>query len=206
MWLSDYWEIYLQELLQLEGRGDFINVCVECNTNSPLYRCRDCFGGWLLCQEYTILGHALVLLHCLEYWNGTFFQKTSLKSLGLCIQLGHIPGKICGNPKCTFNDDFTVIDSHGIHAVAVDYCDCESAKSLVQQLLQVSWFPAMVVNPHSVTTFHLLQEFQLLSFELKVSAYEFYQSLAHNSNDNSVSDIKVNGYMQISLLSMPIFV
>ncbi|KIK16595.1 hypothetical protein PISMIDRAFT_30884 [Pisolithus microcarpus 441] len=190
MWLSDYWEIYLQELLWLEGRGDFVNICVECNTNSPLYHCRGCFGGQLLCQECTVLGHALVPLHCLEYWNGTFFQKTSLKSLGLHIQLGHIPSEICGNPKCAFNDDFTVIDSHGIHTVAVDYCDCKSVKSLVQQLLQVSWFPATVVNPCSVTTFCLLQEFQLLSFELKVSAYEFYQSLARNSNNNGVSDIK----------------
>ncbi|KAI6004158.1 hypothetical protein EDD15DRAFT_2385219 [Pisolithus albus] len=175
-WLSDYREMYLQELLRLEGRGDFVNICAECNANSPLYCCRDCFGDWLLCQECTVLGHTLILLHHLEYWNGNFFQKTSLKSLGLRIQLGHIPGEICGNPKCAFNDDFTVIDSHGIHPVAVDYCDCKSVK--------ISWFPATAVNPRSATTFRLLQEFQLLSFESKVSAYEFYQSLAHNSDDN----------------------
>ncbi|KAI6034790.1 hypothetical protein EDC04DRAFT_2571614 [Pisolithus marmoratus] len=192
MWLSHYWEIYLQELLRLEGRGDFVDTCAECNINSPFYHCRDCFGGWMLCQECTVLGHTLAPLHCLEYWNGTFFQKTSLKSFGLCIQLGHLPGEICGNPKRAFNDDFTVIDSHGIHTVAVDYCDCKSVKSLVQQLLRVSWFLATTANPHSVITFCLLQEFQLLSFELKVSAYEFYQSLAHNSDDNGISDIKVS--------------
>ncbi|KAI5988585.1 hypothetical protein EDD15DRAFT_2389281 [Pisolithus albus] len=167
--------MYLQELLWLEGREDFVDVCAECNANSPLYCCRDCFGGQLLCQECTILGRTLIPLHRLEYWNGNFFQKTSLKSLGLHIQLGHIPGEICGNPKRAFNDDFTVIDSHGIHPVAMDY---------------FSWFPATAVNPRSVTTFCLLQEFQLLSFESKVSAYEFYQSLTCNSNDNGVSDIK----------------
>ncbi|KAI6017041.1 hypothetical protein EDC04DRAFT_2870152 [Pisolithus marmoratus] len=170
MWLSDYWEMYLQELLQLEGRGDLINVCAECNINSPFYHCRDCFGGQILCQECTVQGHTLSPLHHLEYWNGAFFQKTSLKSLGLHIQLGHIPGEICGNPKHTFNDDFTVIDSHGIHAVAMDY--------------------STATNPCSATTFHLLQEFQLLSFESKVLAYKFYQSLACNSDDNGISDIK----------------
>ncbi|KAI6142305.1 hypothetical protein EDD17DRAFT_1711602 [Pisolithus thermaeus] len=190
VWHSEFQEIYLQELLRLEGRGDCVDVCAECNTNSPLYCCRDCFGGRMLCQECAVLGHALTPLHCLECWNGTFFQKTSLKSLGLRIQLGHAPGQTCGNPKRAFNDDFTVLDSHGIHAVAIDYCDCESAKSLVQQLLRVSWFPATTVNPRSATTFRLLQEFQLLSFESKVSAYEFYHSLARNSDNNGVLDIK----------------
>ncbi|KAI6096267.1 hypothetical protein EDD16DRAFT_1774867 [Pisolithus croceorrhizus] len=177
MWHSEFWEIYLQELLRLEGRGDCVDICAECNTNSPLYHCRDCFGGQMLCQECTVLGHALTPLHRLECWNGTFFQKTSLKSLGLCIQLGHAPGQTCGNPKCAFNDDFTVLDSHRIHAVTIDYCDCESAKTTT-------------VNLRSATTFRLLQEFQLLFFESKVSAYEFYHSLACNSDNNGVLDIK----------------
>jgi len=126
-----------------------------------------------------------------QHWNSTFFERTSLKNIGLRIQLGHLPGQTCSNPKCAFNDDFTVMDSHGIHSVALDYCDCENAKSPVQQLLRFSWFPATTVHPRSATTFRLLHEFQLLSFESKVSAYEFYQSLARNSDNNGIINIKV---------------
>ena len=131
------------------------------------------------------------LMNTYKHWNGTFFEPMSLKALGLHVQLGHLPGQTCGNPRRAFNGDFTVMDTHGIHNVAVDYCDCENAKSLVHQLLRVSWFPATTTHPRSATTFRLLREFQLLSFESKVSAYEFYQSLAHNSDNNGIIDIKV---------------
>lgn len=126
-----------------------------------------------------------------QFWNSSFFEKTTLKNLGLCIQLGHLPGQTCSSPKCSFNDNFTIMDTHGIHSVTVDYCNCENAKSPVQQLSQVQWFPATTINPCSATMFRLLQEFQLLSFESKVSAHEFYQSLACNSDNNNINNIKV---------------
>lgn len=43
--------------------------------------------------------------------------------------------------------------------------------------------PATVYHPKTATTFHLLEHFQLLTFESKTSAYEFYYSLARETNN-----------------------
>ncbi|KAG1747266.1 uncharacterized protein EDB91DRAFT_1235984 [Suillus paluster] len=88
-----------------------------------------------------------------------YFQSVTLKDLGLRIQLGHKVG-----------------DS-SIHPVAIDFCGCDKAQSHVQQLLHVRWFPATTSDPRTVATFRVLRQFHILSFESKVSAYEFYHSL-----------------------------
>lgn len=40
-----------------------------------------------------------------------------------------------------FNDDFTVINTSGIHPVGVDYCACETTQDWTTQLLRAEWFP-----------------------------------------------------------------
>jgi hypothetical protein len=71
----------------------------------------------------------------MQRWNGEYFEQVSLKTLGLRIQLGHTAGQVCLNPHCVFNDYFVIIDTHSIHEVSLDFCDCVTAKSHVQQLL-----------------------------------------------------------------------
>ncbi|KAG2118601.1 hypothetical protein DEU56DRAFT_761146 [Suillus clintonianus] len=43
---------------------------------------------------------------CQNRWNGHYFERISLKTLGLCIQLGHRMDDTCCNPQRAFNDDF----------------------------------------------------------------------------------------------------
>ncbi|KAG2363767.1 hypothetical protein BDR07DRAFT_1375539 [Suillus spraguei] len=62
------------------------------------------------------------------YWNGSFFEKTSLKSLGLCIQLGHHIGIQCNNPIPASNDNFVVIDVNGDYAIGLNFCGCKIAQ------------------------------------------------------------------------------
>ncbi|KAG1772883.1 hypothetical protein EV702DRAFT_1048489 [Suillus placidus] len=122
-----------------------------------------------------------------------------LKSLGLRIQLGHALGHACPNPHRAFNDDFTIIDSHGVHKVSLDFCDCTLATTHVQQLLRMSLFPSTTADPKTAATFCLLEEFHLLSFELKVSAYEFYHALMQRSDNMGISPIKdqYNSFMRM---------
>lgn len=128
----------------------------------------------------------------LQYWNGSFFQKTSLKSLGLRIQLGHHIGIRCNNPIPASNNDFVVIDVNGVHAVGLDFCGCEIAQPHVTQLLRVRLFPATTVRPKTAATFRALEYFQILSFESKLSALEFYHTIVRLTDNTGIHIPKVS--------------
>lgn len=125
-------------------------------------------------------------------WNGFYFEHTTLKALGLLIQLGHPPGVPCTNPRAARGNDFVIIDTHGIHQVALSFCDCELSKDYATQLLRARLFPATDRYPNTAATFNVLNRFQLLSFESKCSAYEFYRSLARETNNTGLKAVKVS--------------
>ncbi|KAG1853437.1 hypothetical protein DFJ58DRAFT_841622 [Suillus subalutaceus] len=121
----------------------------------------------------TILGHSQTLhvhhpLHRLQKWNGQYFEQISLKTLGLRIQLGHTTGQQCANPHRAFNDDFIIIDTFSIHEVSLNFCSCTIAESHMQQLLRMSLFPSIISDPKTAVTFHILEQYHLLSFESKL--------------------------------------
>ncbi|KAG1846721.1 hypothetical protein C8R48DRAFT_750579 [Suillus tomentosus] len=183
---------YLDEMIRLEGRGNDI-LRDECNCKGEgklLYRCRDCFGVGMMCRTCVLDKHTHNPLHRIEEWHETFFIRISLKSLGLRVQLGHNPGEKCYNPEPAPGDDFVVIDVHGIHEISLDYCGCETAQVHYKQLLRARWFPATVSNPQTAATFVLMEFFHLLSFESKVSAYEFYHSIARRTDNTSITPIR----------------
>jgi hypothetical protein len=126
------------------------------------------------------------MMHHYQKWNGDFFEHTTLKTLGLRIQLGHVSTEHCINPQTAIQDEFIVIDANGIHSVALDFCACETAPATVAQLLRMQLFPATAKSPRSAATFRVLRQFQILSFESKVSAFEFYYSLSRNTNNIDV--------------------
>lgn len=132
-----------------------------------------------------------------QEWNGSFFQRTHLKSLGLRVQLGHPPSDHCYNPRPSTGNDFIVVDINGIHDVALDFCGCHTAQLRYKQLLQVQWYPATTTDPQTAATFNILEHYQLLSFESKISAYEFYHSLARRSDNTGLSPIKVSHKISI---------
>jgi hypothetical protein len=125
-------------------------------------------------------------------WNGTFFERISLKSLGLRIQLGHAVGEICCNACPAYNDDFVIIDNNGIHEVGLNFCGCGTAQTRTNQLLRARLFPATVVDPKSAATFRVLEQYHLLSFESKASVFEFYQGLSHLTENIGIDPPKVN--------------
>lgn len=60
-------ELALDEMLWLEGRGLYAeSPCGGCSFPSPLYRCTDCFGGQLFCQECTVSMHSRSPFHIVE--------------------------------------------------------------------------------------------------------------------------------------------
>ncbi|KAF8425033.1 hypothetical protein L210DRAFT_3421490 [Boletus edulis BED1] len=182
-----HWDTFLEELFRLEGRGDE-RSCRWCGHADDLYRCSDCGTVNLSCGGCTVSNHHLNPLHSIKKWNGAFFERDSLINIGLRIQLGHNANETCRLP--VKKDNFMVIDCHGIQTVAVDFCGCETAQTPVRQLLRFRWFPATVSEPSTVATFRVLEQFQLLSFESKVSTYEFYHSISRRSDNTGVYVLK----------------
>jgi hypothetical protein len=114
-----------------------------------------------------------------------------LKTLGLRVQLGHPATTPCPCPKAAFGDDFVVIDIHGIHAIGLDFCNCESSLPHLIQLLRMRWFPSTVRNPKTAATFQLLEHFHILTFESKASVFEVYHSLARRTDNTGINPPKV---------------
>lgn len=183
--------------------------CMGCQVHEPTYRCKDCYGGSLFCQLCMVNTHLCNPLHRIEVsvttlweifnqpdhrqqkWNNAFFERVTLKDLGLRIQLGHEPGKPCLNPKTATNDDFVVVDCHGVHSVALSFCDCDQKQPPEIQLLRAHWYPATGGNPKSAATFGVLEQFHLVSFETKCSGFKFYNGLARLTDNSGIRPEKV---------------
>ncbi|TDL20498.1 hypothetical protein BD410DRAFT_725441 [Rickenella mellea] len=188
---------YLAEFLRLDGPGDFdIGKCSRCavqfTSADPLVfptRCEDCFSGLIRCSNCCVTDHTRHPLHAIQKWNGQFFEKTTLRDLGLCVQLGHVPGSSCLSPE-PGPAEFTVVHTNGIHVINLNYCGCGSAGNKRQQLLRREWFPASQVIPQTCCTFRVLESFQITSLQLKISAYDFYGALAKLTDNTGLDDMK----------------
>ena len=98
-----------------------------------------------------------------------------MQQLGIEVHLGH-HGQHCPHPENPIKD-FTVVDVSGIHTITLRFCACPGAPHARYQLLQSSWFPSSLDRPHTAFTFDVLDTFQLLNLQGKLSAYDFYYSL-----------------------------
>ncbi|KAF8209775.1 hypothetical protein K438DRAFT_1960010 [Mycena galopus ATCC 62051] len=140
---------YLDEMLRLEGRGypAIYSRCGDCQDPDPKFRCKN--GQ---CE-----------------WQGLFFERRSLKSLGLVVQLGHPIGYACPNPTHA-NKMFVVIDMTG-------------------QLMRVRWRPATVRDPQTCAMFGVVRLFQILNCLGKVSAHDFLRSLELLTNNDGLNPL-----------------
>ena len=141
------------------------------------------------------------LIYFLKSWNGRFFERVTLKSLGCRIQLGHPIGEPCLLKYPASSDSFVVIDTSGVHEVGLDYCGCRADVNETSQLLRFRLYPATIHSPNTATTFRCLHHFQLLSFESKCSVYEYFQTLVRESDNTGLKNVKVcSSFVFASLL------
>ncbi|KAM6493722.1 hypothetical protein JOM56_010083 [Amanita muscaria] len=181
-------ETYLEELVNHEGRGyNPPEWCQNCSDSAAIYRCQSCFRRELVCKECIVEGHKHLLFHRIQQWNGSFFVSVSLRSLGLIIQLNHRGQHLCSNPEANTGDVFTVIDLDGIHSVSVNFCACGyRTQSRYVQLLRTGLFPVTSEHPQAAITFRTLELFELLSYESKVSAFEYYRTLSRLTDNTGM--------------------
>lgn len=119
------------------------------------------------------------------------FERTTLKALGLRIQLGHWDpaDPRCGAPDAAAGEAFVIVDSDAVHEVALDFCGCGPGGAKPRQLLRAGLYPATGGNPRTAGTFAVIRRFHLLSLESKISAYEFYHSLARGTNNTGLEPL-----------------
>lgn len=124
-----------------------------------------------------------------------FWTYTSLKDIGLRVQLGH-SDLTCACPV-RGHTDFLVLHVNGIHWVNVDFCGCDRRVSHRQQLLRCDWFPSTVHQPQTACTRRVLEHFLLLTWSSKVSAFEYYQTLERLTDNTGISVPKVSGHSSL---------
>ncbi|KAJ7094133.1 hypothetical protein C8R44DRAFT_749647 [Mycena epipterygia] len=100
-------------------------LCDGCGVGQGEHQCRDCFWAEYRCAACIVSGHAHHPLHRIKTWDGQSFIPGSLRALGLRLQLGHAP-----SPE----DHFVIVDSRGIHHVAIDFCGCDPGRLRAAQL------------------------------------------------------------------------
>ena len=98
--------------------------------------------------------------------------------------------------------DFTVVDTSGIHTITLRFCGCIGAPHPRIQLLASSWFPASLNHPQTAFTFDVLDTFQHLNVQGKISAYDFYYSLNHKTDNTSTLGIQVCARLFGSAMSL----
>ncbi|KAJ7797560.1 hypothetical protein B0H14DRAFT_3493624 [Mycena olivaceomarginata] len=185
-------DLYLGNILQRDGFiwSDGGSVCSTCwlAMDGVIFRCKSCYGDEVLCSECMVTRHACNPLHRIEKWNGLYFEPSTLKSLGLRVQLGHRPGERCTEPA-PIHSSFVVLHTNGIHDVAVDACDCERrvwAGPPEEQMLRAGWFPATDERPRTCATMEVLDTFLLQTYQAKTTMYDYYSVLEKLTNNVGV--------------------
>jgi hypothetical protein len=135
-----------------------------------------------------------VLTHW-QKWEDNFFQRTTLRSLGLQIQLNHRRGEECISPVAPGRSRFVIIDVHAVHKVNLLFCGCakQPAGGACAQLLRAHLFPATSTYPKTAATFNCLERYQLLSFECRCSLFGYYYSISRGTDNTTgtlMSDIE----------------
>lgn len=155
-------------------------------------RCDDCFQQPLKCEQCFLLQHTNQPFHWVRQWNGNFFVRRDISSLGHVIVLGH-HGKPCpSNSTSTQPFDFLVAHTNGIHKTRVIFCACICDSDRMQQLLGTQLFPATTERPTTAFTFSLLREFHVHSLESKSTVYGYIGGLRRLTDNTFTTDIPVS--------------
>ncbi|KAK7024597.1 hypothetical protein VNI00_016158 [Paramarasmius palmivorus] len=183
--------LFLDELMRLESRHGAPVRCFRCKTSEvDLYRCKDCSEKRLSCAECIVFDHRRRPFDRIEKWNGRYFERVTLKSLGLFVQLGHPPGEKC-NMHNRGSDSFVVVDLNSIQEVEIRYCMCQrDVGKEWQQLMRYELYPATVNEPRTAFTFQTLSLFHTMTHQGKITLYDFYYGLEARTDGAGLGGLK----------------
>ncbi|KAK0227744.1 hypothetical protein IW262DRAFT_1445677 [Armillaria fumosa] len=183
VWKEQFRSLYLNEITRHNGRGDSRQnlKCLDCIARNleeeaqgePEIHCKDCFLNDLVCMPCCVRRHRQNPFHRIERWTGLYFTATTLKVIGLCVQLNHQSLQCPVPVPCHVK--LQILHTTGIHDVAHI------------QLLRCGWYPASQQVVKTCATFRLLEMFHLLSLVSKTSTYDFYRTLERMSDNTGLN-------------------
>lgn len=201
-----YRSAYLDELLRLDGHDGL--ACSRCGAIEAMIRCTECHSLPVFCETCAVDVHTLNPLHRIEVshpvlgprsllmnlqkWVDGYWSKSSLRALGMTVQLGHPAHDKCLNP--TTSSLLILLHVNGFHVVNVQYCNCKYSPldSLKRcQLFRAGWYPATHERPESAFTLAMLDSFHEMTLQGKISAHDYYQSLVNISDNAGLDQIPV---------------
>lgn len=119
------------------------------------------------------------------------------------MQLNHRGRHTCFNPEANAGEAFTVIDLDAIHSISLNFCACGyGTQSRYVQLLRAGLFPVSSEHPRAAITFRTLELFELLSYESKLSAYEYYRTLSRLTDNTGMRTPPVSHMNHIPILAI----
>ncbi|KAJ7858217.1 hypothetical protein B0H14DRAFT_3447341 [Mycena olivaceomarginata] len=140
-WTEDHRESFLAEMLRQEGRKAQPTIAASFAWEVESY----------FVTVATVSAHLQLPFHTIQRWTGSWFERRTLKDMGLWIQLGHWGSDAaCPVPQPAPGDDFVIVDTLGVHPVHLDYCNCGQGGHHTVQLLRARLWPAMTTNPRTV--------------------------------------------------------
>lgn len=183
---------FLRELIQLEG-GDPQQLCGRCRiaTKESLYRCRECFSNHLCCGQCIVKDHVANPFHRVEVWNNRYFLRTTLSNAGLELHLLH-GGDQCVNPRKLGRGVINILHTNGFHFIKVLFCGCASAPLPWIQLLRSRLWPASYKDPRTAFTMDVLDAFQRLNFNGKITLYAYYETLISMTDNTGIKKFKAS--------------
>ena len=132
--------------------------------------------------------------HIWQRWDSQYFQKGTLKELGLHIQLGHHPQDRCANPVAT-RAKMAVVHTNGIHPATIDYCGCDragAAGNQRQQLLCHRLYPVTEQEPMTCATFDALETVHMQNVQSKTGIYDLYMALERLTDNSGLTGVRVS--------------
>ncbi|KAJ7506400.1 hypothetical protein B0H11DRAFT_1903777 [Mycena galericulata] len=105
--------------------------CAQCDNTAAHLRCLYCFDAQFLCTKCMVDSHAQNPLHRIEMWTNTGLR--------------------------TPDNDFVILDTDGLHEVAIDYCSCDPHRSHGKQLREARFFPSSDSSPRTAVAFKMAQ-------------------------------------------------
>ncbi len=117
----------------------------------------------------------MTLTLCVQRWNGTSFERTTLGHLGLTMQLNHLR-TTCPLP-IEVHEKFVILDIFSPQYMKVFFCGCDRELPPWKQLLHRRIYPATQDSIQTCATFRYLDYIHLHSLTAKGSTLGFYQTL-----------------------------
>lgn len=174
--------------------------CKGCKTTSAaaFYRCKDCFGNKLLCNECTREAHFSTAgdpFHRIEKLirgslpELSYFTRASLADpeINGALHLGH-HGSPCPHQNPQDSTLVRILDTNGIFTYRVYQCPCLSKQTglktpLAHQFFLLGLFPATYETVRTAFTFKALRCAQMHQLCSGESMWDFYEVIRRWTNN-----------------------